>query len=92
MNPAMAAAANDDMTTYADLTGNNMLRLDTLNASPSDRSTNQGGLAPPATALRARSSKLSKYGVSFQPPKDDALHYPSDARSMSFFEKVNCTY
>lgn len=35
-----------------------------------------------------RPSKLSKYGVSFQPPDDDAVHYPDDARQMRFFEKV----
>ena len=92
----MMAEAKDDETTYGDLTGDNVLRLNTMNSgltvpstssrirnSPSQVSSQIGG-----TSLRQRPSRLSKYGVSFQPPQDDAVHYPADARSVSFFEKV----
>ena len=90
------AEAKDDETTYGDLTGDNVLRLNTMNSgltvpstssrirnSPSQVSSQIGG-----TSLRQRPSRLSKYGVSFEPPQDDAVHYPADARSVSFFEKV----
>ena len=93
----MMAEAKDDETTYGDLTGDNVLRLNTMNSgltvpstsskirnSPSQVSSQIGG-----TSLRQRPSRLSKYGVSFEPPQDDAVHYPADARSVSFFEKVN---
>lgn len=55
-------------------------------AIPSPGSRSITSLRP--AALRKRSSRLSKYGVSFQPPQDDAIHYPSDAKELSFFEKV----
>lgn len=42
--------------------------------------------------LRQRSSRLSKYGVSFQPPEDDAIHYASDAKELAFFEKARYIY
>lgn len=52
-------------------------------APPRNRGASQSGLT-----LGARPSRLSKYGVSFQPPDDDAVHYHDDARQMRFFEKV----
>lgn len=91
----MADAMHDEAT-YDDLTGDNVLRLNTINSgltvpSTSSRpknSTSQASSRVGGTSLRQRPSRLSKYGVSFQPPQDDAVHYPADARSVSFFEKV----
>jgi len=39
------------------------------------------------TLHRTNSGRLSKYGASKEPPRDDALFYPTDD-SHSFFAKV----
>ncbi|KAF6020441.1 hypothetical protein EB796_021244 [Bugula neritina] len=44
-------------------------------------------LSSQSISLRHRPSRLSKYGVAFQPPEDDAIHYHDDAKEMPFFAK-----
>lgn len=73
----------------ADLTGS-ILRLRNM-PEPSTlgiRTRPTRSMFSQRSAVRKRSSKLSKYGVSFQPPEDDAVHYASDAKDLSFFERV----
>lgn len=40
-----------------------------------------------ALTVSGRPSRLSKYGVSFQPPQDDAVYYPADVAQTTFFQK-----
>lgn len=68
------------------------LSPDSITLPPPARTPNDSrsvfGNQQSGAALSNRPSRLSKYGVVFQPPKDDAVHYPTDADQLSFFEKV----
>jgi len=63
-------------------------------ALPSDGNTRKLSTAISRRALASaqtvglRKSKISKYGVAFAPPPDDAVHYASADSQTSFFEKV----
>ncbi|XP_067937986.1 chloride channel protein C-like [Watersipora subatra] len=67
----------------------NVLRLRTLEPSGTSLSVGAGRSAETSRSggLQKKLSKLSKYGVSFKPPEDDAVHYASDAKELGFFQK-----
>lgn len=79
----------DCSTEVVDTAPADNLRLrGTANSTTNLQTQRASANSQPPGVLRQRSSRLSKYGVSFKPPEDDAVHYASDVKDLSFFEKV----
>jgi len=75
-----------------DFTGSSALRMTEIPSEAPKRTVDNTQTPPTLSSqsisLRHRPSRLSKYGVAFQPPEDDAIHYHDDAKEMPFFAKV----